>query len=460
MFFWPLALLVLLAPLYKGGNRAGPLLLLELAAVGLLLALALRHRDAFARDLPGAFVAALAIMLVYPLVQLVPLPASLWRVLPGQADYADVLRRFGAPGAIDAARALSVSPAATERGWLALLPPLACLFAVRALGPRDVVRLLVAMVAFAGLEGLLGLLQVGAGGYAVLRIRDTQDGVASGTFVNRAHLSMLLAMSLPVLVGLLAYGARRERHANSRDNAISRRVLLFGSGVLILLCLVFTFSRGGIASALLGLAASSLLLVEKRVGSRRALVIVGALIGVGIALAALVGLAPVLERFEPASLRLSGGGRLALSAATLRAALDFLPFGSGLSTFADVFPRYQGSVFGGFIDYAHNDYAQLLLELGLAGAVIALLLLWTYLLRMRDLVRRQGVRSFTVLQVAAGIGMLPALVHSAFDFGLHMPGNAVWFATLAGVLLHPGVRDRRDVAGAASRGAGALEEAS
>ena len=46
-FFYSFVLFVLLAPLYKGGNRALPLLLLELAAIGFLLVLTLRRRASF-----------------------------------------------------------------------------------------------------------------------------------------------------------------------------------------------------------------------------------------------------------------------------------------------------------------------------------------------------------------------------------------------------------------------------
>jgi O-antigen ligase len=138
---------------------------------------------------------------------------------------------------------------------------------------------------------------------------------------------------------------------------------------------------------------------------------------------------------------LSGEGRFAIYAATLRAAIEFLPFGSGLSTFASVFPRFQTGVFGGYIDYAHNDYLQFFMEAGLVAPVIVALLLATYVMRMGELLRRDRARSFTVLQIAAGVGMLPMILHSLFDFALHMPANAMWFATLAGVMLHPGVGD-------------------
>jgi len=84
----------------------------------------------------------------------------------------------------------------------------------------------------------------------------------------------------------------------------------------------------------------------------------------------------------------------------------------------------------------------LFMELGLAAPVIVALLLVAYTTRMTGLLRRERGRSFTVLQIAAGIGLLPLILHSVFDFSLHMPANAMWYATLAGVMLHPGIRGK------------------
>jgi O-antigen ligase len=442
-FFYSLALFVLAAPLYKAGNRALPLLLLELAAIGFLLALALRHRRAALPPLPRLLAVALPILLGYPLLQLVPLPDALWSALPGHSAYAAIVERFGALEGERAWRTISIAPAATEYGWLAMLPPLACLLGVRILAPAQVARLLLAMAVFTGLEAVVALVQVAANGRSILGLPAAQGfGDAAGTFVNRDHFAALLAMMLPVIAGLLVYDLRRRRHAGSRHahaaaNRVSQRMLLFASAVLILLCLLLTFSRAGIGTALVGLALSSVLLEPVRAG-RYARWVVGGLVVLGVALAALVAVAPLLEKFEPGELRLSGAGRLALSAATWRAAVEFLPFGSGLSTFAVVFPRFQGEVFGGYIDYAHNDYLQLFLEIGLAAPLVVALVLGAYALRMRELLRRRDGRSFTLLQVAAGIGLVPSLLHGIFDFSLHMPANAMWFAALAGVMLHPG----------------------
>lgn len=435
---------VLVAPLYKGGNRALALMLLELAAVGLLIALAARHRAAVLADLPRSLLAALAILVGYPLLQLVPLPAAWWRALPGHAEYAAILQGF-APAGADAARPISLAPAATEYGLLALLPPFACLLVVRVLAPAQVVAMLSAMAVFAGVASLLGLLQAGAGAATLLGEDPGRGpGYATGTFVNRNHFAAMLAMMLPVLVGLLAYDARRARRRGERwrgatSNVVARRALLFASAVLVLLALLLTYSRAGIATALVGLALSPLLLARARGGGARANMVVATLVAASLGLAAMIALAPVLERFEPATLRMSGEGRAALYAATSRAALEFLPFGSGLATFAAVFPRFQGGVFGGFIDYAHNDYLQLVMEIGVAGVAVIALLVFAYASRMHALLRRRQGRSFTVIQVAAGIGLVPIALHSGFDFALHIPANAMWWATLAGVMLHPGV---------------------
>ena len=206
---------------------------------------------------------------------------------------------------------------------------------------------------FAGVESLLGLLQVGAGGQSIFYLRNDQAfGTATGTFVNRNHLAAMLAMVLPVMVGLLVFNARpgrrrRRKMAHAVSEALAQRGLLFGSAVLVLLCLFFTRSRAGIGSARVGLAFSAILLVRARAASegttrtKLATFIVMALVAISIVLAIIIGIAPILERLEPNELRLSYQGRQAIYEDTFRAAMEFLPFGSGLATFPDVFPRFQ-----------------------------------------------------------------------------------------------------------------------
>ena len=253
-------------------------------------------------------------LLVYPLVQLVPLPDALWRALPGHGEYAAVLDRFAAGDGAGAWRAISVIPSATEYGWLALLPPLACLLGALRLSPAHVARLLLLLAIFAGAEGVLGLLQVGPSGGGMLYFGNEEPGqyVAIGTFVNRNHLAALLAMTLPVIVGLLVYSMRPGRHtppatgaALRRRRSSRKRALLFASAVIILVCLLFTRSRAGIASGLVGLACSAFVLVRARAARARtsrlrvaSYVVIGlVVISIGVALA--IGIGPILRGLEP-----------------------------------------------------------------------------------------------------------------------------------------------------------------
>ncbi len=463
MFFFCYSVFLLAAPLYKAGNRPLPLLLLELAAIGILFAIVAAQRAPLA--LPRALSAAIGILLVYPLVQMLPLPESLWRALPGRGEYAAVLERFAAAdGAADRGsmwHAISVIPSATEYGWLALLPPLAGLLGALRLSTAHAARLLLLLAIFAGAEGLLGLLQVGPSGGGALYLGNEEPGqrVAIGTFVNRNHFAAMLAMMLPVIVGLLVYSIRRGRRPATRpigspaSEASAQRALLFASAVLILVCLLFTRSRAGIASGFVGLVCSGMVLVRARTagtGAARTRVanrIVTALVLIAILLALAIGIGPLVKGLEAGPLQVSADFRVAIYAATLRAAVEFLPFGSGLSTFAYVFPRFQVGELAGYIDYAHNDYLQAFLELGLAAPVIVALLLVAYVSRMIELLRLPGDRSFALLQLGAGAGLLPMVLHSLFDFSLHMPANAMWYAALAGVMFHSGVGARARAGG-------------
>ncbi len=451
MFFYCFALYLLLAPLYKAGNRPVPLLVLELAAIGILFVILIVHRAPLA--VPRALATAIAFLLVYPLVQLIPLPEGLWRLLPGHAEYAVVRERFAAAGGAGSWNAISVIPSATEYGWLALLPALACLFGANRLAPARAAQLLLVMAILAGVEGLLGLLQVGPSGGGILYLGNEEPGqyVAIGTFVNRNHFAAMLAMSLPVIVGLLVFSMRPGRHRRKRRvksipaEAIAQRSVLFASAVMILVCMLFTRSRAGIGSGLVGLVCSGIVLVRARAASvgttrtRTASFIVAGLVVIAVLIALAIGAGPILRGLEPEQLQGSADFRWTVYLATLRAAFEFLPFGSGLSTFAGVFPRFQETDVGGYIDHAHNDYLQALMELGLAAPAIVALFLVAYITRMIELLRAEGGRSFTLLQLGAGLGMLPMILHSLFDFALHIPSNAMWFATLAGVMFHMGV---------------------
>jgi len=448
---FPIALfLIVFAPLVRGGNRPLPLMALEVAGLVALAFIAMSSARARLRNVPAILWWGVGILIVTALAQLAPLPWAWWVALPGHEAYAQALEVAGGVPT-EGAHALSMNPRATEYAALAMIPCLAIFVLVQQLDRVRLRRLVLVFVLVAVAEASLGIMQLGAPAASLLHLGNPYGvGAATGTYVNRNHFAALMAMTLPMLMALWAaevlppLGSKGEvlrDHPRNRDVKLARRLLLSAFVLAVVLALLFTRSRAGIGCGLAVMAAASLSLVWNA-GSIHARVILAVIAAVALLLGAYIGLTPVLERFTAEEISLGYEGRVRLASATLTAALDFLPFGSGLGTFADVFSRYQLESFPGYIDHAHNDYAEVFLELGVAGVAAVALLLAAYAMRWRTLLRGRLSRSLGYLQVGAGLGMLALIVHAAFDFNFHIPANALFFSFLAGVFFFIPAEDR------------------
>lgn len=445
--FTLLAAVVLFAPLIKGGNRPLPLLTLELAALPLLAYPLLR--PVFLERLPKTFLLVLGLLLLWPLAQLLPLPFSLWQALPGHAIYAEGLAAFGAPDA-SGMRPLSLVPRATEAAWLALLPPLAVFLVAVSLDETALRRVVYLFLAMATVQAILGLVQFGGGSSTTFRTSLSDIGVAVGTYVNRNHLAGMLAMALPIGLGLLASRVGRSREGmRYQSRSLVKRLasaiaqpsrfnqgMLFGAVcVALLLGIVFSRSRSGITLAMLGIFLSALFYGLKLGGSRSTKLAVLLAVG-GLALALQIGLAPVLERFSVEGAL--GDARWAIYGTSLAAVAVFFPFGSGLGSFPEVYRRFQPDEIRQFVNHAHNDYIEYLFEGGLVAAVVIVLLLVLYVRAWPRLLKlpRWGTLSF--MQAGAGLGLLLMALHGLTEYNWHIPANAIYFALLAGVFFHRG----------------------
>lgn len=100
--------------------------------------------------------------------------------------------------------------------------------------------------------------------------------------------------------------------------------------------------------------------------------------------------------------------------------------------------------------HAHSDYLELLAEYGLIGAIgMAIFLFfhiqsglrrfgWIVKTELRDLAIYEPARSDSLaLHIGALSAIAAYLVHSVMDFNLHIPGNALLFAFIFGVLVTP-----------------------
>jgi O-antigen ligase len=106
--------------------------------------------------------------------------------------------------------------------------------------------------------------------------------------------------------------------------------------------------------------------------------------------------------------------------------MDYPLVGTGGGSFYNLFLSYRSENYGAvFWDHAHNDFVEIatdfgLLGLGILGLLVALTL-WTVI---KVMARRKSALPWGI---AFGVAMsvVALLVHSAVDFNLQIPANAM-----------------------------------
>ncbi len=437
--------MLIIAPIFRAGRVPLALMALELLAAALLVvtlwqAKALRQVNRY------ALWAIAALVLLY-LLYLLPLPAFLSEMLPRYALHTAVNSAvFGSTSTAQGPFSVSLVPGDTFASLLALLLPVAVFIATSAMSGKRRYRLVVLLLWIAGLEAALGLMQYGQQTGPLFLGMQRSFGSGTGTYPNRDHLVGLLEMVLPICLGLFAVSATRKHRSKARgklrqhasflatlkgQKAVVYAFLTF----LLLLGIIFTKSRTGIALTILAILLS-LPAFSTRLGGDNSYGKIGTISAIALGLAIMIGLAPILDRFSAE--QLTANTRVAMYSATLEGIGALLPLGSGPGSFSSIFPAFQTLDLGKyFVDHPHNDYLEWFFEWGILLLPILLLLLIAYV-RQWPKVWRQGKWSkLQFAQVGAGIGILLLALHSLIDYNLHIPANIIYFAFLAGIFLAP-----------------------
>ena len=411
--------LVTLSVVLGGASRENPLrlTLVEVASLP-LLALSL---GALARNRPGrALVFPLAVLgltLAVPLLQLIPLPPTLWTRLPGHA--AETLA-FRLAGLAPPWATSSLAPRQTLISALALAPPIAMILGVLSLGPRERRILIYLWLALAAAGLVLGAAQLAGGATSPFYLYETTNtGSLVGFFANRNHEAAFLLALLPLAAGLIADGQGKQ--------SLTTWLL----GLFCLLAIVGLGVVGSRAGVILAAPALLACLVIVWKTGRRGAVLAGA---AGLALAGVLAfnVSPIAERFDaaaPPEFRLEAWPYVAKGAAA------YLPLGAGVGAFDRVFRSVEPLTLVGptYFNHAHNDYLELWLEAGLVGAALmAAFAIW--LAQATWAAWRGGGGASPGLARGAGVAIALILLHSAVDYPLRTTSVATLFAFCCGVL--------------------------
>lgn len=439
------ASMLVLAPVFRGGNRHAVLLVIEWLGLALLVAAicmsSVEREKRGTIALTSLFLAASPLLL--GLLHLIPVPFENWRSLPGRQPFVDALEMAGISSV--SARPLSLVPIDTKAALLAALPPCAMFVAAQICLKQTAYRLLQVAMWVAALEAAFGLLQ--AGKLQFLFFGAEFAGSSIGTFANSNHFANLLVMLLPF--ALLYARAKHvlDAHYLSDDGAqVPRRRNRHGMAQLLpvipailIVGIVASRSRMGIATAVVaGTLAVGLIAVAFKHTLRWRIVLLAVVIVIGGMVLMAFGIEQLSAQLGFSRIMADAAIRSALLSSSLAAAQEFWPVGSGLGTFIGAYLRFQPASIRTRVEYAHNDYVQFIIEGGMAAACILLLAAFVFGRRalhlLRALPRRRG-QIQTLMAIVCGFGLFAIVLHSLIEFPMHIPANAVFGALLAGVFL-------------------------
>jgi O-antigen ligase len=263
----------------------------------------------------------------------------------------------------------------------------------------------------------------------------THGGWIYGPYVNHNHYAGLMELlaPIPLVLALTRLAEDKERIAAGVAAAVMVGTI-FLSG-----------SRGGMLAIFVELAVlAAILLRHKR--SARLAVGLGAFAIVLVTMLTWLGGKELTARVSSISsesrTEISGGMRSSIDRDAFRMFRSRPVVGWGLGTFPTVYPEFRSFYTNFFVNEGHNDYLQLLAEMGLLGFGM---MIWFLIVLYRKAIPKIGnwmsdVGGATTL--ACTLGLTGILVHSLFDFNLQIPANAALYYVLCTVAAAPPLLQR------------------
>ena len=370
------------------------------------------------------------------LVQLVPLPPSLLRLLsPGTYEFHS--RQMLLPP-LKAWKPVTVSPPDSAFGLLYFVGMVMLYLAVfHGFASEKWRRRLMRAVVYVGVGmTVVGLAQAASGTDKFYGVFGPEGAWAMfGPYLVRSHFGGYMVMPIGIALGFTAEALTDLQRAWSRrrvgwlalgDAAGSAVVRRGAEGMVLIVGLVAAASRGAFMGFGVTLLVFAALIIFAAFPSRR-LLLVGIAV-VAVAGISWIGLAVIYEGFVARGIE---GSRLAMWRDTLRMFPDFPLLGVGWNGFGMAYLRYQTFWRYYFIPAAHNEYLELLLTTGLVGSAVGL---WGFARLLRPAL---ALAQRSPLDAGLFSGLLGLACHNLVDFNWQILPNAATFVALLALAVRP-----------------------
>jgi O-antigen ligase len=274
----------------------------------------------------------------------------------------------------------------------------------------------------AALAGFALIQGISSNGKLYWLLQPRHGGWIYGPYVNHNHYAGLMEMLVPIP---LVLSLTKLASSRTRATAAAAAAVMVGT-------IFISGSRGGMLAIVAELLILAVLLIQQKRGLRTA-------IGIGVFLAIIVGLliwvggGELTKRIAtvgPSQHDLSSDVRRNINRDGLRMFLQKPLLGWGLGAFPVVYPQFRTFYTNFFVNQAHNDYLQLLVEMGLLGFGT---MVWFVVTLYTRAIKKIGDWTNEIsgaVALACVLGLSGILVHSAVDFNLQIPANAALFYVL------------------------------
>ena len=432
------------APLAFGSVEHWSLMTVEVLAAFILclVMIGLLYRKDPVYKVPGIF--PLFLLLLYILLQLLPIPVELLKILSPMSweAYRPVYEQMTGGVWLP----ISINQKATLQEFLRLGGYVLFYIAtVQLLRSADRIKFTLTFVLIlAGVIAFLATLQLFSANGNIYWFREAPGGRPGGPWVNINQYSGYIEMLCPIALGLFLYhkprvssdSSIRDRFISFFTSPTSNLNLLYG-GIFFILCssVLIALCRGGILTIL-----SSTLFFIAMVSYRLrkyGRTSVWAAICFVLVFITWLGWEPIINEFG-SSFDTSGviqDARFTVWSDTLAIIKAYPLFGSGFGTYVDVYPAYKTLQTHLVFDHAHNDYLELLVD---GGLIAFCLVIWFVLAVVVHALKKLKLRRdrFAIL-VGIGIlsGIVAVLLHAIVDFNLHNGAVGLYFFFLCGSLI-------------------------
>lgn len=448
--------MLVLAPLPLGSNRMWAASMLSIWANLLLLLFLMvwALRPALLKVPVGGSIKAAAVMtglvVLWAIIQTVSWTPLEWHH-PMWQDATRLLTQQGFKETATLRGAIALDPSATAEHLVRLLSYVAGFWLAYflAFDHRRAKILLAAIIATGMVYAAYGFAVEASGTNTVLwfKKRAYIDNMTS-TFFNRNSYAAYAGLGL-LSAAVFVFQRWRRVWRESAGRQMSRegaRYFFWGDfltklaagellwlllPITLFVALIFSTSRAGFASCMGGLVTLALALaLNKRMRWGRIAMILGFLVLLaGIMLA--IGGAQLAMRLNANTIAEDLPSRLNVYVVTWEAIKANPWLGYGLGNFDTAFRLYRDPTVIGWFEEAHNDYLEIVMDIGFPAALIWFGALGLMVLRCVRGVwarKRDGIYPALALAVTVQEGL-----HSIFDFSMQIPAVAFTYAAILGM---------------------------